>query len=84
MGAGVIIVHKGADEMDSYITGATIKNLREKKGITQAQLADLLGSWPSRRHIRTAETSLLACQGIAQGRLSLGFLNTRIQGRILL
>ena len=29
--------------MDSYITGATIKNLREKKGITQAQLADLLG-----------------------------------------
>ena len=43
MGAGVIIVHKGADEMDSYITGATIKNLREKKGITQAQLADLLG-----------------------------------------
>ena len=29
--------------MDTYITGATIKNLREKKGITQAQLADLLG-----------------------------------------
>ncbi len=29
--------------MDSYITGATIKSLREKKGITQAQLADLLG-----------------------------------------
>ena len=29
--------------MDSYITGATIKNLREKKEITQAQLADLLG-----------------------------------------
>ena len=29
--------------MDSYITGATIKSLREKKGITQAQLADLIG-----------------------------------------
>ena len=29
--------------MDSYITGTTIKMLREKKGITQAQLADLLG-----------------------------------------
>ncbi len=29
--------------MDTYITGATIKNLREKKGITQAQLADVLG-----------------------------------------
>ena len=29
--------------MDSYITGAAIKSLREKKGITQAQLADLLG-----------------------------------------
>lgn len=29
--------------MDIYITGATIKNLREKKGITQMQLADMLG-----------------------------------------
>ena len=29
--------------MDTYITGAAIKHLREKKGITQAQLADLLG-----------------------------------------
>lgn len=29
--------------MDIYITGATIKALREKKGITQAQLADRLG-----------------------------------------
>ena len=28
--------------MDTYITGATIKTLREKKGITQAQLADIL------------------------------------------
>ena len=29
--------------MDTYITGATIKTLREKKGITQKQLADVLG-----------------------------------------
>lgn len=29
--------------MDVYLTGATIKSLREKKGITQAQLADILG-----------------------------------------
>ena len=29
--------------MDSYITGVTIKNLREKKGITQAKLANLIG-----------------------------------------
>ena len=29
--------------MDSYITGAVIKRLREKKGLTQAQLADILG-----------------------------------------
>jgi DNA-binding XRE family transcriptional regulator/desulfoferrodoxin (superoxide reductase-like protein) len=29
--------------MDMYITGATIKSLREKKGITQAQLARVLG-----------------------------------------
>ncbi len=27
---------KGVTEMNSYITGATIKSLREKKGITQA------------------------------------------------
>jgi DNA-binding XRE family transcriptional regulator/desulfoferrodoxin (superoxide reductase-like protein) len=29
--------------MDTYITGQTIKNLREKKGFTQAELADKLG-----------------------------------------
>lgn len=29
--------------MDTYITGSTIKNLREKKRITQAELADMLG-----------------------------------------
>lgn len=26
----------------NYITGQTIKNLREKKGLTQKQLADIL------------------------------------------
>ncbi|MBR4282502.1 MAG: helix-turn-helix domain-containing protein [Clostridia bacterium] len=29
--------------MDAYVTGATIKSLREKKGLTQAELADILG-----------------------------------------
>ena len=29
--------------MNTYITGQTIKNLREKKGFTQAELADKLG-----------------------------------------
>ena len=29
--------------MDTYITGQTIKNLREKRGFTQAELADKLG-----------------------------------------
>ena len=29
--------------MDTYITGTTIKSLREKKGLTQTQLADMLG-----------------------------------------
>ena len=29
--------------MDTYITGQTIKNLREKKGFTQAELANKLG-----------------------------------------
>ena len=28
--------------MDTYITGLTIKNLREKKGLTQTELADML------------------------------------------
>ena len=28
--------------MDKYLTGATIKELREKRGMTQAQLADIL------------------------------------------
>lgn len=29
--------------MDTYITGTTIKILREKKGVTQTQLSDILG-----------------------------------------
>jgi DNA-binding XRE family transcriptional regulator/desulfoferrodoxin (superoxide reductase-like protein) len=29
--------------MDTYVTGITIKNLREKKGLTQTELADKLG-----------------------------------------
>ncbi len=29
--------------MDAYITGTVIKGLREKKGLTQAELADILG-----------------------------------------
>lgn len=29
--------------MDNYITGAVIKHLREEKGITQVQLADMIG-----------------------------------------
>ena len=29
--------------MDTYVTGLTIKNLREKKGLTQTDLADTLG-----------------------------------------
>ena len=29
--------------MDNYITGSTIRNLREKKGITQAKLGDMIG-----------------------------------------
>ena len=29
--------------MNTYITGATIKNLREKKSLTQTQLAEILG-----------------------------------------
>ena len=29
--------------MNTYITGQTIKSLREKKGLTQAELADKLG-----------------------------------------
>lgn len=34
---------KGRGVMDNYITGMTIKSLREKKGLTQAQLANMLG-----------------------------------------
>ena len=34
---------KGAMAMDTYVTGSTIKNLRVKKGLTQTQLANLLG-----------------------------------------
>ena len=29
--------------MNTYVTGAAIKKLRENKGITQSQLANLIG-----------------------------------------
>ena len=29
--------------MDTYVIGTTIKTLREKKGLTQTELADILG-----------------------------------------
>ena len=29
--------------MDTYVTGLTIKNLREKKGLTQTELGNMLG-----------------------------------------
>lgn len=29
--------------MDTYVTGITIKTLREKKGLTQTELVSLLG-----------------------------------------
>ena len=34
---------KGAVAMDNYITGATIRRLREEQGITQAELAQRIG-----------------------------------------
>lgn len=40
---GIMIWRKGATKMDAYITGTTVKTLREKKGITQQDLADRLG-----------------------------------------
>lgn len=38
-----ILITKEVTDMDSYITGTTIKELREKKNMTQAQLADMVG-----------------------------------------
>lgn len=34
---------KGDDDMEAYITAATIKKIRESKGITQTQLAEQVG-----------------------------------------
>ena len=36
-------IDSGVIDMNAYITGTTIKSLREKKGITQAELAEQLG-----------------------------------------
>ena len=33
--------------MDNYVTGATIKRLREKKEMTQSELADKIGITPA-------------------------------------
>ena len=37
------IITNGDNAMDQYITGSAIRQLRESKNLTQAQLADLLG-----------------------------------------
>lgn len=36
-------VHGASNIMDAYITGTTIKELRERKGITQNELAEMIG-----------------------------------------
>ena len=36
-------MQKGADAMNSYLTGSTIKALREARGLTQAALAEKIG-----------------------------------------
>ena len=42
-GMAVYLICKGGGTMDAHMTGVAVKRLREKKGITQAQLADILG-----------------------------------------
>lgn len=37
-----MLFSKGEDEMNPYVTGAAIRQFREKKGMTQAQLAEQL------------------------------------------
>ena len=41
--------------MDTYVTGITIRNLREKKGLTQTELAEVLGV--SRKAVSKWETA---------------------------
>ena len=38
---------KGRDPMNTYVTGATIKHLREMRNMTQTELAERLGITPS-------------------------------------
>ena len=42
-GVGLQSVHGGENIMNQYVTGAVIKELREKNGMTQLQLAEKLG-----------------------------------------
>ena len=37
------LVQKGSGYVNAYVTGTTIKNLREKRGLTQAELAERIG-----------------------------------------
>ena len=53
--------------MDTYVTGITIKTLREKKGLTQTELADILGvsskaisKWETAKGLTTTMTFILA------------------------
>lgn len=53
--------------MDTYVTGITIKTLREKKGLTQTELADILGvsskaisKWKTAKGLTTTMTFILA------------------------
>ena len=41
--SGLQSVHGGENDMNQYVTGAVIKELREKNKMTQLQLADRLG-----------------------------------------
>lgn len=42
-GAACVTLATGGDVMNAYVTGATIRQLRERKKLTQAELADRIG-----------------------------------------
>lgn len=70
-GNSVVCERKEVDAMNPYVTGTTIKQLRESRNLTQAELAEMIGvssktisKWETAKGL--PDISLLQLRGMGQ------------------
>ena len=66
--------------MNSYVTGAAVKTLREKKGLTQRQLADRIAVM---EHVQSTKTLFVLKQYKQSGVLTGAARTANSEGRLV-